>query len=96
MLFRSWGTLLAILAVGLCAAPFITRHIAPAMGLWHQVRWPGPFAMGYVLWGMVLLVLAAAVLWWPVIKARVQWGGEGAPSDTEAARLTAPGDGEPF
>lgn len=90
---RWWGTLLAILAVGVCAVPFITRHIAPAMGLWHQVRWPGPFAMGYVLWGMVLLVLAAVVLWWPVIKARVQRGGEGTPSDTEAAGPTAEGDG---
>src|SRR5699024_8270005 len=46
---RWGGTRLAILAVGVGAVPFITRHIAPAMGLWHQVRWPGPFAMGYVL-----------------------------------------------
>ena len=92
---RWWGTLLAILAVGVCAVPFITRHIAPAMGLWHQVRWPGPLAMGYVLWGMVLLVLAAVVLWWPAIKARTQRAGEGEPSDPEGEGPTAPGSETP-
>lgn len=88
---RWWGTLLAILAVAVCAVPFITRHIAPAMGLWHQVRWPGPFAMGYVLWGMVLLMLAVAVLWWPVLMTRVRRGAEGEPSDPAGGGAVAPG-----
>ena len=88
---RWWGTLLAVLAVGVGAVPFITRNIAPAMGLWHQVRWPGPFAMGYVLWGIVLLVLAAAVLWWPVVMTRVHRSGEDSRSDPKGEKASAPG-----
>src|SRR5699024_12799857 len=54
-------------------------------------RSPGPFAMGYVLWGMVLLVLAAVVLWWPAIVTRLRRGGEGSPSDAEGEKASAPG-----